>query len=117
MADAALDEFFDVHHAARHEQNSQLAFLRYAFEHVEDLHLGGGWETEFGRDIWELRRLGAEGRKRLRFDGIAQPWLGELAKRFARWRLSVGRRSDQTYVDLQAITRLARFLQTSTSVA
>ena len=42
-------------------------------------------------DVWELRRLGVEGRKRLRFDGIAQPWLRELAKRFARWRLSMGR--------------------------
>ena len=109
-------EFFDAHHAARHEQNGQLAFLRYAFERVMDLHLGSGWETEFGRDIWELRRLGVEGRKRLRFDGIAQPWLRELAKRFARWRLSVGRSPNQTYIDLQAITRLARFLQTSTSV-
>ena len=27
-------EFFDAHHAARHEQNGQLAFLRYAFERV-----------------------------------------------------------------------------------
>ena len=35
-------EFFDAHHAARHEQNGQLAFLRYAFERVEDLHLGRG---------------------------------------------------------------------------
>ena len=27
-------------------------------------------EAEFPRDVWELRRLGIEGRKRLRFDGI-----------------------------------------------
>ena len=109
-------EFFDANHAARHDQNGQSAFLRYAYERVEDLHLGIGWETEFGRDIWELRRLGIEGRKRLRFDGIAQPWLRELAKRFARWRFSVGRSTNQTYIDIQAITRLSGFLHSSTSV-
>ena len=77
---------------------------------VEDLHLGSGWEAEFPRDVWELRRLGVEGRKRLRFDRIAQPWLRDLAKRFARWRLSIGRSPNQTYIDVQAVTRLARFL-------
>ena len=53
---------------------------------------------------------GIEGRKRLRFDGIPQPWLRQLAKRFARWRLSIGRSPIQTYIDVQAVTRLARFL-------
>ena len=57
--------------------------------------------------MWELRRLGIEGRKRLRFDGIPQPWLRQLAKRFARWRLSIGRSPIQTYIDIQAVTRLA----------
>ena len=109
-------EFFDANHAARHEQNGQLAFLRYAYEQVQDLHVGTGWESEFARDIWELRRLGIEGRRRLRFDGITQPWLRELAKRFARWRLSVGRGPNQTYIDVQAITRLSRFLHGSTAV-
>jgi len=103
-------EFFDAHHAARHGQNGQLAFLRYAHGRLEDLQSGSGWEAEFPRDVWELRRLGIEGRKRLRFDGIPQPWLRQLAKRFARWRLSIGRSPIQTYVDVQAVTRLARFL-------
>ncbi|MGH3855528.1 MAG: hypothetical protein ACRDR6_18970, partial [Pseudonocardiaceae bacterium] len=61
--------------------------------------------------MWELHRLGIEGRKRLRFDGIGQPWLRQLTKRFARWRLSIGRSPIQTYVDVQAVTRLARFLE------
>jgi hypothetical protein len=104
-------EYFDVNHAAMHGQNGQLAFLRYAYRCVEDLHCGSGWEAEFPRDVWELRRLGIEGRKRLRFDGIPQPWLRPLAKRFARWRLSIGRSPIQTYIDVQAVTRLARFLQ------
>jgi integrase len=104
-------EYFDANHAARHGQNGQLAFLRYAYRCVEDLHCGSGWEAEFPRDVWELRRLGIEGRKRLRFDGIPQPWLRPLAKRFARWRLSIGRSPIQTYIDVQAVTRLARFLE------
>ncbi|MGH3781118.1 MAG: tyrosine-type recombinase/integrase [Pseudonocardiaceae bacterium] len=104
-------EYFDAHHAARHGQNGQLAFLRYAYRCLEDLHCGSGWEAEFPRDVWELRRLGIEGRKRLRFDGIPQLWLRQLAKRFARWRLSIGRSPIQTYIDVQAVTRLARFLE------
>lgn len=103
-------EFFDANHAARHGQNGQVAFLRYAYRCLEDLHCGSGWEAEFPRDVWELRRLGVEGRKRLRFDGITQPWLRDLAKRFARWRLSIGRSPNQAYIDVQAVTRLAGFL-------
>ena len=75
---------------------------------------GTGWEAEFPRDVWELRRLGVEGNRRLRFDGIPQPWLRQLAKRFARWRLSIGRSHNQTYIDVRAITRLAGFLTAST---
>jgi integrase len=105
-------EYFDANHAARHGQNGQVAFLRYAYRCLEDLHCGSGWEAEFPREVWELRRLGIEGRKRLRFDGIPQSWLRELAKRFARWRLSIGRSPNQTFIDVQAITRLARFLET-----
>ncbi len=104
-------EYFDANHAARHAQNGQLAFLRYAYRCLEDLRCGSGWEAEFPRDVWELHRLGIEGRKRLRFDGIGQPWLRELTKRFARWRLSIGRSPIQTYIDVQAVTRLARFLE------
>ena len=106
-------EFFDANHAARHGKNGQVAFLRYAYRCLEDLLCGSGWEAEFPRDVWELRRLGIEGRKRLRFDGIPQPWLRALAKRFARWRLSIGRSPIQTYIDVQAMTRLARFLETA----
>lgn len=106
-------EFFDARHKAQHGQNGQLAFLRYAHRCAEDLHVGAGWEAEFPRDVWELRRVGMEGNKRLRFVDIGQPWLRLLAKRFARWRLSVGRSHNQTYIDVQAITRLAGFLTTS----
>ena len=109
LADGALDRVLRRQPRCQHGQNGQLAFLRYAYRCLEDLHCGTGWEAEFPRDVWELRRLGVEGRKRLRFDGIPQPWLRDLAKRFARWRLSIGRSPNQTYIDVQALTRLAAF--------
>ncbi|MEU9014742.1 tyrosine-type recombinase/integrase [Streptomyces sp. NPDC048479] len=94
-----------------HGQNGQLAFLRYAYTHLEDLAHGSGWESEFPRDVWELRRLGIDGtRARLRFDRITQPWLREPAKRFVRWRLSIGRSVNQAVVDLLALNRFSGFL-------
>ena len=67
------------------------AFLVFARRQLEDLTAaGGGWDAEYGRDIWRLHNLGFEGRQTLRFDRIPQPWLKELAKRWARWRISTG---------------------------
>jgi hypothetical protein len=60
----------------RSDVNRQLGFLRYARARLEELQAGGGWETEFGCDVWDLRRLGlrppstTEGTARLRFDRI-----------------------------------------------
>lgn len=68
------DHYAAERRGASHNQNGQLAFLRYAYASLEDLAHGGGWESEFPRDVWELRRLGIEGtRARLRFDRILQP--------------------------------------------
>lgn len=99
-----------AHSGSSHGQNGQAAFLRYAYEHVQDLADGYGWETEFDRDVWQLRRLGGDGDRRLRFDGIPQPWLRGLVKRFLRWRLSVGRSPNQASIDVRALTRFATFL-------
>ncbi|MGW6603494.1 tyrosine-type recombinase/integrase [Streptomyces sp. NPDC055036] len=104
-------EYYAAGRGSSHSQNGQLAFLRYAYTHLEDLVHGSGWESEFPRDVWELRRLGIEGtRARLRFDRIAQPWLRELAKRFVRWRLSIGRSVNQAVVDILALNRFSGFL-------
>jgi len=65
-------------------------FLGYAYRAVADLAEAGGWEAEYPRDVWHMRRLGFHGDRRLRFDGIGQPWLRELVKRWVRWRLSAG---------------------------
>lgn len=106
------DEHFAAARPGRsYGQNGQLAFLRYAREHLEDLAFGSGWENEFGRDVWMLRRLGIDGSgARLRFDRISQPWLRELAKRFVRWRLSSGRSVNQAIIDILALNRFSGFL-------
>src|SRR5436190_15191154 len=56
-----------------------------------------GWEGLWASDRWSLRELphadlqsiGRDGA--ILFDRIAQPWLKEAAKRWARARLSAGR--------------------------
>ena len=88
-------------------------FLAYAHRKVCALAEGEGWENEYPRDIWRLRRLGIQSpAATLRFDGIGQPWLRDLAKRWTRWRLSAGMGAGGTcYRGVQAITRLSEFLQ------
>ncbi|MER5219355.1 tyrosine-type recombinase/integrase [Streptomyces flaveus] len=104
-------EYYAAMRGASHSQNGQLAFLRYAYTHLEDLVHGSGWESEFPRDVWELRRLGIEGtRARLRFDRITQPWLREPVKRFVRWRLSIGRSVNQAVIDILALNCFSGFL-------
>ena len=45
------------------------ALLIYARRKVEDLADAGGWEAEYPRDVWQLRRLGFPGHQTLDFDG------------------------------------------------
>jgi hypothetical protein len=85
-------------------------FLGYAYRKVADLAEAGGWEAEYPRDVWHLRRLGFDGERTLRFDGIPQPWLRELAKRWTRWRISSGLGLEAAIRPVRAITRFARFL-------
>jgi integrase len=87
------------------------ALLAYAHRKVSDLAEGTGWDNEYPRDTWHLRRLGVSSRcAALRFAGISQPWLRDLAKRWARWRLSTGLSSQSCYRGVQAVTRLSGFL-------
>src|SRR5439155_17372081 len=62
------------------------------------------------RDVWQMRRLGFEGSRTLRFDTIDQPWLREPAKRWIRWRISSGLGLEAATRPVRAITRFARFL-------
>jgi integrase len=92
-----------------------LALLRYAHQRVEDLAYGQGWETEFPKDVWELRRLGyTTGPPRLRFDRIPQLWLRQLAKRWIRWRLTTGTSTGHAAKLLRNLNAFAGFLAVPT---
>jgi integrase len=78
---------------------------------VADLAEAGGWEAEFDRDTWQMRRLGFAGNQQLRFAPISQPWLRELVKRWLRWRLGTGVGLEVARRGLAALTRFAVFCQ------
>jgi integrase len=96
------------------KDNGPRALLIYGVRKLEDLAEEPGWQTEYPRDVWRLRRLGRRtgdgSPSRLRFDAIPQPWLRELAKRWVRWRLSAGLGSTAAARGVTAITRFAQFL-------
>ncbi len=92
---------------------STRAFVAYAHGRVEDLDCGADADTEHDRDIWDVRRLGVPVRRgpyRLRFDGIPQPWLLPVAKRWARFRLAT-KAISTVKNDVLAVTRFAQFLE------
>jgi integrase len=87
------------------------ALLVYARRQVEDLADAGGWEAEFDRDVWQMRRLGFTGNQRLSFTLITQPWLRDLVKRWLRWRLGTGLGFPVASRGLLALTRFAGFCE------
>jgi hypothetical protein len=71
------------------------------------------------RDVWRLHTLpgltrntgkAPEARNHLRFDHLTQPWLRELAKRWARLRLSTGLTVSSVINDVTALRRFSTFL-------
>ena len=91
------------------------ALVGYAHRKVTTLAEGEGWDNEYPRDTWQLRRLGIHDTQYaiLQFGKIPQPWLKDLAKRWTRWRLSTGMTAGTCYAGVTAVTRLAAFLQAS----
>lgn len=84
-------------------------FLLDAIGYLTDLVEGVGWDTEYPRDVWLLRRIGYPGRdKALRFDDIEPVWLRSLTKRWARWRISTGTGIGTVTADVRAISLFAR---------
>ncbi|MBV8349787.1 MAG: tyrosine-type recombinase/integrase [Mycolicibacterium sp.] len=97
LADANASSLLDHDEDTWHEQirwgrkdTRAQGLFGYAYRAVADLAEAGGWEAEYPRDVWRMRRLGYEGDRTLRFAAIPQPWLRDLAKRWVRWRLSTG---------------------------
>lgn len=87
------------------------AFLGFAVDCLLDLRDGGGWDAEYCRDVWLLRRLsipGAGHGARLDFTALQPSWLRDLVKRWCRWRLSCGIGLTQVRRDLVAVMRLSR---------
>ncbi|MEU5971924.1 tyrosine-type recombinase/integrase [Streptomyces globisporus] len=70
------------------------------------------WADQFPRDSWDLRLLDLANEDccRLHFGGNVQPWLRDLAKRWARWRLTRGSKPAGLTLSVQAIARLARHM-------
>jgi integrase len=85
------------------------SLLIYARRRVEDLLDAGGWDAEYPRDVWQLRRLGHPGNQTLDFTGIPQRWLRDLAKRWLRWRLGTGVHLEVARRGLRTLTRFAGF--------
>jgi hypothetical protein len=73
------------------------------------------WEAEFPMDVWDARKLGiaTRGRSRIRFDSITRPWLKDLAKRWARWRLSTGLTVESAALGTAAIDSFNAFLDST----
>ena len=98
---------------AADKSGQRAALLAYARRAVAALAEGqGGWDQEFPRDTWRLRRLGISagtGYATLQFGGITQPWLKNLAKRWARWRIGTGLSISACYHGVRAVTRFAGF--------
>ena len=87
------------------------ALLIDARRKVSDLADGDGWEGEFDRDVWQLRRLGFPGNQQLDFTAIGQPWLRGLVKRWLRWRLGAGLGLEAARRGLRCLTRFAVFCE------
>ncbi|MGH4023715.1 MAG: tyrosine-type recombinase/integrase [Pseudonocardiaceae bacterium] len=94
-------------------------FVLHGHEAVMTLRDGTGWDIEYPRDVWRLHTLpgltrntgkAPEARNHLRFDHITQPWLRELAKRWARLRLSGGLTVSSVINDVTALRRFSTFL-------
>jgi len=93
------------------------AFLLYARRKLEDLADADSWEGEFGRDLWQLRRLGYDGNQTLDFAVVGPPWLRHLVKRWLRWRLGTGLNLETARRGLRSLDRFAAFCEAANVTA
>ena len=115
LLDRTEQEWRDQLGATRAKAAALLAWFR---GQVADLAEGTGWDAEYGRDAWQMHRLGYSARRVLDFSGIPQPQLKDLAKRWIRWRLGTGLTLEAGGGrPLRALTRFASFLDGTASPA
>jgi integrase len=87
------------------------AFVLDAYHRIETLAYGHGWDVEYPREVWRLRNLGVNHRiATITFAPIPQPWLKDLAKRWARWQLSTGLGAGCVANGTRALARFGAFL-------
>ena len=87
------------------------AFVLDAYDRIETLAFGQGWDIEYPRDVWRLRNLGIDRpAATLTIEPISQPWLRELTKRWARWQLTTGLSAGTVSSGVRALTRFSDFL-------
>jgi len=113
LLDKPRDEWFAT--TRRMRSRNAAAFILNTWDQVESFSRAAGWDGEYERDMWDLRRLGYPARtqgdgRNLRFDRIPQRWLRELAKRWIRHRLSSELALGTVRKDLTAVTALAESL-------
>lgn len=73
------------------------------------------WEAEYPKDVWHARSLGIAARSQVtvRFGNITRPWLKQLAKRWARWRLTTGLTVESAVLGTKAVESFNAFLDSS----
>ena len=75
----------------------------------------GPWDTEFPKDVWHARALGINARSQvtIHFENITRPWLKQLAKRWARWRLTTGLTIESAVLGTKAVESFNAFLDST----
>jgi site-specific recombinase XerD len=87
------------------------AFVLDAYDRIQALASGQGWDIEYPRDVWRLRNLGIDRpAATINFEQISQPWLKELTKRWARWQLTTGLSAGTVSSGVRALSRFSDFL-------
>jgi len=110
LLDTGEDELREKAHREMPKDPAVGRFLVYAHRKLADLaHGGAGWEAEFGRDVWLMRRLGRPGNEKLSFEKIPQPWLRDLAKRWVRGRLAAELNLETVRRGVRSLSRFGAF--------
>ncbi|MCV7277866.1 tyrosine-type recombinase/integrase [Mycolicibacter arupensis] len=91
----------------------QVGFFTFTIDELDRLRGQFGYEHEYARDVWRLRRLGVTGVPRgwrLDFGQIEQDWLQTAVKQFLRWRHDIGHSPSGMHRDLTVLTLLSSAL-------